>query len=82
MNKSRGLNVRLVAAESRANEVQKKHEESKRNYLRIRDERERLKAELEQVKGGGTSTGGVSASEATGQAEMSSNRQKAGVNGT
>jgi len=82
MSKSRGLNTRLVAAESRANEVQKKHEESKRNYLRIRDERERLRGELEQARGGGTSTGGVSASEAVGHVEMAAQKSKgAAVNG-
>lgn len=47
MSKVRNLNTKLVAAETSANELQKKYDESKRNYLRIRDERERLKAELE-----------------------------------
>lgn len=50
------------------NELQKKYDESKRNYLRIRDERERLKVDLEQAKGGGTS-GAISTGEASVAAE-------------
>lgn len=45
--KSRELNDRLVKAESRANELQRKYDESKKNYMRIREERDRLKGELE-----------------------------------
>lgn len=52
--KSRDLNGRLVKAEARANELQKKYDESKKNYLRIREERDRLKAEVEQAAAKGT----------------------------
>jgi len=47
MQKARTLNTKLVASETQVNELQKKYDESKRNYLRIRDERERLKVDLE-----------------------------------
>ena len=47
VQKARNLNTKLVAAEASSNELQKKYDESKRNYMRIREERERLKGELE-----------------------------------
>ncbi len=63
------MNTKLVAAEASANELQKKYDESKRNYLRIRDERERLKSDLEAAKslGGGatTTSGAISTGEAS-----------------
>ena len=51
ISKAKELHGRVVVAESRANEVQKKYDECKRNYFKLRDERERLKVELEKVKG-------------------------------
>ncbi len=68
MQKVRNLNTKLVAAEASANELQKKYDESKRNYLRIRDERERLKSDLEAAKGLGgatTTSGAISTGEAS-----------------
>ena len=46
----KSLNERLLAAESKAKELQLKYDESKRNYFKLRGDRERLKGELE--KGG------------------------------
>jgi len=78
MAKSRGLNGRLVTAENKANELAKKYEESKRNYMRIREERERLKAELDQAKSAsGLSTGEASITAAQGDSKL----QKPAVNG-
>lgn len=68
MQKVRNLNTKLVAAETSANELQKKYDESKRNYLRIRDERERLKSDLEAAKSSGgatTTSGAISTGEAS-----------------
>jgi hypothetical protein len=45
------LNRRLVTAEQRSNELQRKYDDSKRNYYKVRDERERLKIDLEKAKG-------------------------------
>ena len=57
MTRAKDLNTRLVAAESKASELQKKYDESKRGYLRIREERERLKADLEKAKAAGSGGG-------------------------
>ena len=51
ISKAKELNGRLVSAEARANEVQKKYDECKRNYFKLRDERERLRSDLEKAKG-------------------------------
>lgn len=51
ITKAKELNGRVVAAETRANEAQKKYDDCKRNYFKLREERERLKAELEKAKG-------------------------------
>lgn len=45
------MSSRLEKAEARANEFIKKYEESKQNYFRIRDERDRLRAEIDKAKG-------------------------------
>lgn len=52
--KSKNLNDKLSTSELRANELQKKYDDCKRNYFKIRDERERLKADVEKAstKGG------------------------------
>lgn len=42
----------MVAAESRGNEVQKKYDECKRNFFKLREEKERLKTELEKARSG------------------------------
>ena len=47
--KSKTLNEKLCASEVRANELQKKYDDCKRNYFKIRDERERLKADAEKA---------------------------------
>ena len=47
--KSKNLNEKLSASEQRANELQKKYDDCKRNYFKIRDERERLKADVEKA---------------------------------
>ena len=51
VSKAKELHGRVVTAESRANEVQKKYDECKRNYFKLRDERERLRADLEKARG-------------------------------
>ena len=51
ISKAKELHVRVVAAEQRANEVQKKYDECKKNYFKLREERERLRADLEKAKG-------------------------------
>ncbi len=84
MQKVRNLNTKLVAAEASANELQKKYDESKRNYLRIRDERERLKADLEAAKslGGATTTSGtISAGEASAAGAPSDSKMTANKTG-
>ena len=52
VSKAKELHTRVVAAEQRANEIQKKHDEYKRYQLKLRDERNRLKSELEKLKSG------------------------------
>ena len=56
ITKAKELNGRVVAAETRANEAQKKYDDCKRNYFKLREERERLKAELEKAKGEAATT--------------------------
>ena len=41
------MNERLVKAEARGNEYHKKYDESVTHYRRIREERDRLKGEVE-----------------------------------
>ena len=45
--KCRKLNASLVKAEDKLKEVQRKYEESNRAYYRVRDDRERLKVQIE-----------------------------------
>ena len=43
--------TKLIAVEQRAGELQKKYDESKRGYFKLREDREKLKSELEKIKG-------------------------------
>ena len=47
------MHCKIVAAEQRANEAQKKYDECKRNYFKLREERERLKSSIQAKEGTG-----------------------------
>jgi len=51
VTKTKDLASKLMAAEQRANDLQKKYDDSKRGYFKVREDREKLKAELEKAKG-------------------------------
>ena len=51
VQKAKDLATKLIAVEQRANELQKKYDESKRGYFKLREDREKLKSELEKIKG-------------------------------
>ena len=51
VQKAKDLATKLVAVEQRASELQKKYDESKRGYFKLREDREKLKSELEKIKG-------------------------------
>ena len=51
VQKSKDLATKLIAVEQRAGELQKKYDESKRGYFKLREDREKLKSELEKIKG-------------------------------
>ena len=46
VSKAKDLATKLMAVEQRANELQKKYDESKRGYFKLREDREKLKKEL------------------------------------
>ena len=51
VQKAKDLATKLIAVEQRAGELQKKYDESKRGYFKLREDREKLKSELEKIKG-------------------------------
>ena len=51
VQKAKELATKLIAVEQRAGELQKKYDESKRGYFKLREDREKLKSELEKIKG-------------------------------
>ena len=50
IRKSKEMSTKIVATEQRLADLQKKYDEQKRAYFKIREDRERLKAELEKTK--------------------------------
>ena len=48
--KSKELTTKLIAAEQRVEELQKKSDEYRRGCLKYQAEREKLRAELEKIK--------------------------------
>ena len=48
------LATKLMAEQQRASELQKKYDDSKRGYFKLREDREKLKTELEKIKGEGS----------------------------
>lgn len=61
--KIKNLATNLIAVEQRANELQKKYDDTKRGYFKLREDREKLKAELEKNKGTGAGEGGSEANQ-------------------
>lgn len=60
VKQSKELNGRLVAAEDKIKELQKKYDESKKTYFQLQDSRARLRTELDKLKGTSANAGEAS----------------------
>ena len=55
--KNKDLSTKLTSVELERNEIQKKYDDTKVRYFKIRDERDKLKGELEKSKSAECSEG-------------------------